>query len=307
MVVRKPILPGITPRNIGELAVVTCHFNWAGFRAPAANLRRFLRQMRAFKIPVYGMELQMKGRPFVTEGESNWTRLTVSPDHMLFQKEACINAIVAKLPPQFKFVAWVDADVEFTNHAWPDIAKALLTVTPVIQLFDVAVWTDREGLANKQRKSCVQTGMDRSWKGHPGFAWAARRELWTEYGGLYAQTPIGHGDTIFALAAMKQHMLDDHGMHHGVGINPVKHDLWKKRIGEFTKGQCLFVPGECWHEWHGDLANRKYWERSTVLKNMDCEKHIAVDRDGLLKWSSYATPAMKEFVTNYFHQRKEDE
>lgn len=303
MVVRKKKAKITKP---GSLAVVTCHFNWAGYKTPVANLRRFLRQMQTLGMPVFGMEVQKHGNQFETRGEPGWTHVHVGDECMLFQKEACINAVVGSLPPEYTSVAWLDADVWFSNpHAF-SVAQSMLTVVPVVQLFSEAVWTDVKGKETSRRPTCVKTGMDRHWKGHPGFAWAAQRRMWDEAGGLYSITPVGHGDSIFAVAVTDGDLQDVIGNPYGVGINTERHQKWQEIIREFVRGRAMWVEGECWHEWHGDLKNRRYAQRTEVLHAFDCEKHLLINSHGLLQWSALAPQGMRQYVKDYFENRKED-
>jgi hypothetical protein len=291
----------------GRLAVVTCHFNWSGYSRPVENLRRFLRQMDWMGVPVFGIELAHNKDSFVTTGNPNWTRYSVQDDSILFQKEACINAAVRALPGGFDKVAWIDADLEFSNKHVFDIASGLLSTLKVVQLFDSAVWTDHLGVENKRALSCIQTGMDRRWLGHPGFAWAARRDLW-DNGGLYALTPVGHGDTVFALTVTNGEMRDPFtsGNHYGVGCNARLHDAWSGGVRQWLEGKTGIVPGECWHAWHGNLKNRQYQTRSEVLRVFDVEEHLELDERGLLRWTEKAPATMRKYVFDYFKNRHED-
>lgn len=289
------------------MAVVTCHFNWPGFTAPTANLRRFIRQTEWMGVPVFGMELKLNpDTTFITQGNPNWHRLEVTADNVLFQKEACINELVRLLPAEFTSIAWVDADLEFENPHVFDVANSMLGSMRCVQLFSDAVWTTRAGKENNRRKSCVITGMDKRWLGHPGFAWAARRELFTQMGGLYSMTPVGHGDTVFALSATNSSMEDQHGNSYGIGVNTAKHDQWSERMRTWLNGKVGFVDGECWHSWHGDLKNRQYAQRSEVLKDFDHELHIGLNERGILHWKSDAPVSMREYVHEYFLNRRED-
>ena len=273
----------------GDLAVVACHFIWSGFSRPVENLRRFLRQMQWMGVPVYGYELQPAGSSFVTEGNPLWRHAHVEPRHMLFQKEQCMNHIVDSLPPHITKIAWVDADLEFSNQDVFRVAASMLDTMACVQLFTEAVWTNHLGMEVTRRKACVLTGMDSRWLGHPGFAWAAQRELFHSLGGLYAMTPLGSGDTIFACAITGGVITDQNGLKTGVGVNPSTHDQWASRVHAWAKGRLGTVAGECWHMWHGDLKNRKYYQRNVALAKFDCSKHVTIDpKLGILSWTPEA-------------------
>jgi len=289
------------------MAVVTCHFNWNNFKYPVANLNRFLRQSQWMGVPVFGMELRVDAnQPFITKGNPNWRQLDVTKSNVMFQKEACINKVVDSLPPEFTNVAWVDADVAFSNPHVYDVANSMLNSMKVVQLFNHAVWTNRAGEEVNRRDSCIRTGMDNRWLGHPGFAWAARREMFHSIGGLYSTTPVGHGDTVFALGVTGGSMRDPHGNKYGIGINTAAHDQWVDRLRGWLNGAFGFVDGECWHEWHGETKNRQYAQRSEVLKHFDHARHVFINRQGILEWRPEAPQHMREYVVKYFENRQED-
>lgn len=292
----------------GDMAVVACHFNWCGFKRPVENLRRFLRHMEWLGVPVYGHEVAHSSNSvFITQGLPNWKHTVVGDECVLFQKEAIINHVVKTLPKHITKVAWVDADVEFSNKDVFRISSSMLDTMNVVQLFNYAVWTDMLGKEITRRKSCVLTGMNHKWLGHPGFAWAAKRDLFTKFGGLYSKTPVGHGDTVFACAATGDHMID-HKSHYpyGVGPNTTLHDEWRAVVTDWCSRRTGVVTGECWHMWHGDMANRKYAQRSDVLRDFDHGLHVEINKEGLLEWTQWAPERMRNFVKDYFFSRNED-
>ena len=303
MLRRKPLpqAPRVGMSHQGDLAVVACHFNWAGFKRPVENLRRFLRHMQWAGVPVYGYELQPEGRSFVTEGNPLWKRAVVGDQHMLFQKEQCINHIVDSLPPHITKIAWVDADLEFSNRDVFRVASSMLDTMACVQLFTEAVWTDHAGAVTTRRRACVLTGMDNRWLGHPGFAWAARRELFSDLGGLYSITPLGSGDTIFACAITGGVILDRNKNKTGVGVNTTAHDQWASRVFAWAKGRLGTVAGECWHMWHGDRKLRKYAQRNDALVTFDGTKHISISkRLGVLEWTHDTPECLKQYTRDYF-------
>jgi len=253
------------------------------------------------------MELRLdRSQPFATHDNPNWQRVDVGANNVLFQKEACVNKVVDSLPREFTNVAWVDADLEFSNQQAFAVANSMLNSMKVVQMFSHAVWTNRAGDESNRRDSCIHTGMDNRWLGHSGFAWAARREMFHDIGGLYSTTPVGHGDTVFALAVTNGQIRDPHGNKYGVGVNTAAHDQWADRIRGWVGSSAGVVDGECWHAWHGEMKNRQYVQRSEVLKNFDHEKHLMINHQGILEWRPEAPQHMREHVVKYFENRQED-
>ena len=244
MVKRRPRSPAPATPVVeeGDIAVITCHFNWAGFKRPVQNLQRFLRQMDRDDVPVYGVEVQMQGVPFATASKKNWLHLTAGPRNVLFQKEALLNLVASKLPKHITKVAWVDPDVWFDEPDWLGRTSAVLENSPICQPFGQAWWTDRDGSTMLGKPPAALVGIKNS-AGHPGFAWAAQRTFFTEAGGLYYQTPVGSGDSILATVLFGHNPTTD-GMLFGVGANHAEYTRWAIKVTDWLKGsKVAFVPG----------------------------------------------------------------
>lgn len=291
--------------SVGGLAVITCHFNFAGFIRPRQNLIRFCRQMTSMGIPVYGAEAYAPGQQPFTESWDNWIQIPVNNRQIVFQKEALLQLLVNQVPKVHPMLGWVDADVWFGNMQWRRHAEEMLEHFPVIQLFSSAHWTDIDGRIIDSKLSCVETGMTDKWNGHPGFAWAARREFLEDIH-LFRFGPVGHGDTMMACTFMDQPLLK--GTLLGLGKDSPKSHFrqWEKRAREATHGCAGYIGGDLYHEWHGHRKNRSYYERNTLLRDFIPEKHIRVADNGLLEWTPDAPVGLIRAVANYFPSRQED-
>ena len=108
-------------------------------------------------------------------------------------------------------MAWLDNDILFTNPDWAVQTLALLDDVPAVQPYErvIHVWPGAV-VANDGGPACesfaavwgrdrglIGAGVDRH--GHPGFAWAARREL-LERHGLYDVALNAGGDHLIAHA-----------------------------------------------------------------------------------------------------------
>lgn len=307
MVRRRPRLVSIPAAQAdgGDIAVITCHFNWAGFKRPVQNLQRFLRQMQRDKIPVYGVEVQIPGVPFATEGNKNWLHLHAGSNNILFQKEALLNLAASRLPAHFTKIAWVDADLWFEEPDWLGRTSAVLENSKICQPFGQAWWTNKDGSVALGKPPAVIVGINKG-VGHPGFAWAARRSFFTEVGGLYALSPVGSGDSVLATVLLNQNPTND-GLMFGVGVNHTEYNRWSLRVIDWLRdSKPAFVPGAIWHEWHGDREDRKYVSRREMLRDFDCCKHLRIGADGLIQWRDGAPQDLITAVREYFTSRKED-
>lgn len=293
-----------------EMAVVTCHFNWAGFINPVRNLHRFIRQMKVDKIPLYGVELSLTDK-FETTGMDGWKQIKVSKENICFQKEACINLAVQTLVPRkYKNVAWIDADMMFTNKNWYNETCKKLKTYKVVQLFRYIIETDRYGRETLAGQGSVFAGGPHRQGGRraPGGAWAANRELW-DHGGLYPFCPMGGGDTTFLFAIY--HNSTPNTIEH-VGKRP-DYKSWRNKVYKFVTDPKMgsyntcgisYVNGNFVHEWHGDREDRNYLLRQEIYSRMD-QKNIKINSDGILEIAD-ESDKMYDDILNYFSTRNED-
>lgn len=296
------------PQKSGDLAVVTCHFNWNGFTRPRQNLRRFLRQMEAIGASVFGIELALPGHSFQTSGVQGWEQIIVNNHAVMFQKEALINAVVRRLvPTTFQKIAWIDADVWFTNADALKLTSALLDAAPVVQPFTNGIWTDRNGATQYQLPGAAFIRSSDPCVGHPGFAMAARRSLFDCAGGLFPGAITGQGDIHFFAAVSGNNLR--HNDLRGLGANHHPYFQWRDSVRAWMKSQgglTAAVPGDCVHEWHGDRVQRNYIGRHDYISDFDCSRHVTIQPEGWLQWTQQASPGMMAQVAGYFSERKED-
>lgn len=290
------------------LAVIACHFNWGGFKRPVYNLLRFLRQMDQQGIPVFGVEAVKPGDTSIMRGNPRWKVVDVTRKGIVWQKEALLNEAAKLVPKSIPNIAPIDPDIAFDNPRWVEKSVAALEKTPVIQPFREAVWTDEDGRPNLVRYSATHSGIDRSWNGHPGFAWAMNRSFFEDVG-FYPYSVTGAGDTVTATSILGTDFVFS-VTRKAIGQknfeNGVYHE-WRKRCREWM-GDAVpgYIPGAVWHEWHGHRKDRQYANRHALLENFDALSDLRIHEDGWLEWTDQANPRMVVGVLNYFTRRKED-
>ena len=83
-------------------------------------------------------EQQLPDSPYITR---------VHTDSLLWHKESLINNVVKDLPPNFKYIFWIDADVIFTNQNWlVDSVRELQNFRNIVQPFEYCVHLNRNKL-----------------------------------------------------------------------------------------------------------------------------------------------------------------
>lgn len=285
-----------------SLAVVTCFYNFAGFSRIQQNLLRYLRQMKSAGIPVFGAEAILPGATPATAGLPNWRFVEVDPvNQTMWQKESLINLAAEQVPPSYGVISWQDADVFFTNSDWARDTEKALETRGVVQLFEHAVWTNARGEADLVRTSCAKTPLDDSWNSHPGFAWAMRRDLWDASHGLYPWAAHGGADSLMAVAF--SHTQPPRNLMRHVGNNGELYQAWSEHYKDVSLG---WVPGYCYHEWHGDRKDREYTARREVMSLVDVATHLKKASNGLLEWTDAAPREVIEWMAGHFQRRNED-
>jgi glycosyltransferase involved in cell wall biosynthesis len=307
------------------LHVVTVISNTRRYQSRYRLAKDFFQHMNQSGVNLHVVECAFGARPFELEGAipfgANYYR--VRTPHELWLKENLINIGVSKLPDDWQYVAWIDADIRFVRPDWAEETVHMLQHHPVIQPYSTVqdfgpnyealrthpdscnhAWHGFGYSYRTARKlpSWRRYGYDKFW--HPGFAWAATKEAWNTFGGLPDRAILGSADHHMALAllgaversypsniskAYKNYMLtwQEHA-------KPIRHELG-------------YVKGGIDHYWHGDRTARRYKERWSILIDTKYDPYTDVkyDSQGVLQLAGNK-PELKREIQYYFEQRNED-
>ena len=226
-------------------------------------------------------------------------------DHAIWQKERLINHAVAQLPGEVDTVAWIDGDIMFSNPYWLETAERMLKNAVAVQLFS-QFWRGNH-LGEMSQSSCFR-GAVSLWKEglpivSPGGAWIARRELFTQGGGLYDCDIVGGGDStaFHAWTGMRWKRSIPAGLSRSI-------EEWSHVASGFVRGRISHVPGSAIHLWHGDRENRQYNERYQILlrHDFDPQRHLTIGSRGAWQWSEAAPMGLRRDILAYFEGRKTD-
>jgi len=304
------LVPAFTTPEAGDTAVIACHFNPCGFMRPRLNLLHFLSWTAALGIPVYVAELSFtRGRPPVLPAGPRVRHIETDPVNCLFQKEALLNAAAAIVPGRFTKIAWLDADILISDNDWLAKASALLDDFAVIQPFRRGILTNPDWREEKLLVS-VAAGLHAGGHFrhyHPGFAWAGRREFFTDHGGLYERSIAGHGDIMAARAftgSMSGHDATEENMNQ-LAVKEWRE--WAAPVTRWTGGKVGYLRADAWHLWHGETANRNYDAKRKLLRDVKpC--HVENTR-GCLEWTAAAHEEIPDTIKSIaatFSARRED-
>jgi|SRR5580658_582868 hypothetical protein len=295
-----------------QLWVVTAYFNWCHYESKLKNYNCFKENLAKANINLLTVECALTNDQFELCDENV---IHVRTNSLLWQKERLLNVALCALPPHCKYVAWLDCDLLFDASSWEDKVSCLLQRHIAVQLFDT-VWRQAKGEPFSSPRTRVDQGLvahhqmngetsRTAGKGHPGFAWAARREIISETG-LYDKGVVGGADRLIALAwignltsALLERVLPPKALSH--------FSAWMQDSFKPNQGSIGFLPETIFHLWHGEQADRSYNERHEALKRWDFDPSLDIRKnsDSCWEWCSNKVE-LHEWVAAYFANRKED-
>lgn len=239
-----------------------------------------------------------------------WSHLKFHTEDHFWIKENLINMAIRTLG-SWKYVAWIDADIQFLNHNWVQETIDELQTADIVQLFQTAVNLGPNGEAIKTDKSFayMAKGSGTPWNPtdkygfwHPGYAWACTRKAWLKMDSLIDWAILGSGDRHMAMALIGRAEDSCPGN---------VHENYKKLLAEYQKNVARltlsWVDGTILHFWHGSFENRKYKERWDILvkNNYDPFADVGMDNTGQLHLTKPGK-RLEPLLYKYFLGRSED-
>jgi hypothetical protein len=299
------------------LYVITPVINPSRYRSRYHLYRQFEKHITDAGAVLYTVEASFGEREFEVTQPDHPRHLQLRTNHELWHKENLINLGVARLPSDWKYVAWIDADVLFAR---PDIVEETihqLQHTPLVQMFSHALdlgpnkeplgrfvgfaanWTAGSPVADLEQYSV--------W--HSGFAWACRRDAWDALGGLIDFAIVGSADRYMGCALIGE-------IEKALNTNIIKTCPtyaewcyeWQDRAERYIKRNVGLVDGLLLHYYHGSKRNRGYMTRAKILweNAFDPSKDIKRDWQGLWQLTDQK-PQLRDQLRAYFRSRSEDQ
>lgn len=287
-------------------------------------------------IKLYTVEAAFGDRHHEVVCKTDPNHLLVRTNTEIWIKENMINLGVRHLlPANWKYVAWIDGDIIWTNKYWGLEAIHQLQHYPVIQpwtdgldlgphgnvmshfksfghqdfhQFDLHLRNATNGTKHRAISgvpcSSVPHGDYRRF-GHTGFAWACTRLFWENVGGLMDFCILGSADHNMALSCVGA---VDFSIHKAMprGFYERCHD-WQRRALMITHKKVGSTHDRIEHLFHGKKKNRFYTERWKILVHyqFDPNKDLMYDSQGLLHLRG--KPDLERAIMHYNRSRREDE
>lgn len=295
------------------LHVVTVVFNPIRWRSRIALYRQFEQHMLDSGVHLTTVECALGERPFELDNP-RVNHVKVRVNSILWNKENLLNLAISRLPADWKYVAWIDADIMFRNPGWAAESVHALQQYQVIQpwehCYDLGPHGEHIDLHNSflsiwwKNKPIVIGGAYTF--AHPGYAWACTRQAFEWLGGLVETAALGAGDHHMALALIGR-VADS--VPRGISASYMRHlTTWQARALQHINCSLGFVQGSTIeHSWHGRKEDRKYIPRwDIVVRNhFDPDTDLKRNAFGVLELAGNK-PRLEHDLDIYFRQRNED-
>jgi hypothetical protein len=307
----------IRPMN-APLYVVSAIINASRYRSRYRLYRDFAKYITDAGAVLYTVEAAFGDRDFEVTDPDNSNHIRVRTQHELWHKENLINIGVSRLPADWKYVAWVDADVQFARKDIVQETMQQLQHFSVVQMFSQAIDLDPrhrslgsfDGFVSRwaRRDGIVAGPVENYGLWHPGYAWACRRDAWDHLGGLIDFGIVGSADHYMAcglIGEMAQCMSSDF-----VRACPIYAEWcfeWQQRAERYIRHNIGFVDGLLLHYFHGSKKRRGYADRSEIIRQnrFDPAEDIKRDWQGVWQLSDQKID-LRDQLRAYFRSRDED-
>ncbi len=150
------------------LDVVAVISNPVRFKIRYSLYRAFERHMDNSGVRLTTVELVHGDRPFEITTSDNPRHVQLRTSSELWHKENLVNLGVQRLPSDWQYVAWIDADVTFARPDWVQETLQQLQNHPVVQLFSKIIelgpnhepYDSEKGLVQQSFASCYRHALD---------------------------------------------------------------------------------------------------------------------------------------------------
>jgi hypothetical protein len=291
------------------LYVILPYFNYCGFKRRRSLFIDFVKQIQGTKGIRIVVSEALGPNPLPNMG--TFEHLGFETDSPIWLKENLINMAIRRLPKDWKYVAWIDADISFLNQNWVTDTITELKSYDIVQMFQTCVNLGSKNEALKIDKSFGYMHRDSGtpyvvsarygfW--HPGYAWACTRKAWLQMDGLIDWAILGSGDRHMAMAWAGRALQSA-----PANIHPNYKALLEEYQRMCTGLRISWIPGTILHHWHGSFENRRYKERWEILtrNKFDPFKDVRMTNEGQVALTRSGLRLVRE-LDEYFLGRQED-
>ena len=329
------------------LYVVTTSFNPRRYRKRWKNRDDFARHVLDSGAYLVDIEASFGERAEVIKEQVSERHLIihVRTSHEIWLKENMMNVAVQHMPIDWKYVAFIDADMLFARPDWVGETLHKLQHHPVVQVFSEVGYLNsnyelinlrlsfaerwrrgyefranghtikNEVFGNKKHNTfgkngaCSYKDIKHGEWGPPGGGWAYRREAFDAVGGMIDCCILGSGDWYMA-AGIIGFMEAAVPMSYEPDFRRILLEWEKRALLAFRKNVGV-VQGLCLHNWHGKMSERGYGSRDNILKSgrFNPITDLKKDAHGLIQLHDDGSERiwrMRSQIGDYFSSRNED-
>ena len=146
---------GLADENpLDNLYVITPIFNPASYKSRTNLYFQFAEHMRKSNVTLITIEcIYGNNSEFSVTDSNNTNHIQLRTNHPLWHKENLINIAIRRLPSTWKYVLWLDADIEFLESDWPLRVIEAFKKYEIIQVFKYAQFLGPQGEINRHQIS----------------------------------------------------------------------------------------------------------------------------------------------------------
>lgn len=316
-------MPGYLDKPLHVIAVIS---NPVRYKSRSHLYRRFAEEMHGNpNVVLHTVEAAFGDRLHDVTQQDHPNHIQLRTSHELWHKENLINIGLSRLPRDWEYVAWIDADVSFSRKDWARETIEALQHYAVVQPWSHAIdlGPNHETLGSA-RSFCSYyhsgaTPGDPQKYGywHTGYAWAARRPSIDQLGGLIDWAILGSADFYMGWSLIGQ--LDQNLYNDVASVQLKKKGFtqayvdtlfrWQHRAKALKKNIGC-VNGTLLHSFHGRKQQRFYTTRESILIDNDYNPHTDIQKDwqGLYQFvlEEPRQVRMRDQLRHYFRSRNED-
>jgi len=306
------------------LHVVTSVFNPVRYKSRWRLYQDFEKHVREAGAILYTAEVAYGEREFSVTDFANPRHLQLRTCSEIWLKENALNLVIQRLPRDWRYVAWIDADVMFARPDWASETIQQLQHHDVVQMWSEAhdLGPDYQLLMlQKSFAYCRAHNLPNGEIGnghyyyagrkgeviyrHPGYAWAFTRRAYDALGGFLDFCIVGSADYHMANA-----LIGSVGETIRAAAQPSYNRRimeWERRAETHIRRNVGYVPGLLLHQWHGPKQTRRYIDRWQMLieEKFDPDVDLIRDWQGLYYLREGAI-SLRDRLRAYFRQRNED-
>jgi hypothetical protein len=298
------------------LHVIAVSFNPRRFKSHVNNYAAFEKHMLESGVHLTVVECAYGDIPHQFANNDGINHVPVYAKNPIWVKENAINLGIASLPRDWKYVAWIDADVVFENPNWAEDTVYALQHYDFVQPWEHCLDLGPSGSIlemhhsfcrqwAQEPKTCSMLGKSGYRFAHPGYAWAATRSALEATGGLIQTAVLGSGDHHQALCLIgKAELSFPKGVTEGYKAPILR---WQDRCNKHINGNISYVPGTIRHLYHGQKRDRAYQSRWDILvkHKFDPYEDLKTNTSGIYELVGNK-PELKRDIMSYFSSRQED-